>query len=325
MPQTILAARYEQTYLPLSFGYLEVCRLPAKALVVIYQGLLGEDNEDVGEALLDHLWCALRSGEAEVVIFNHLDEKSFLLKAAAKKVSRTWREKKLRWIPHWEMELPLDVEGILGNLKANHRRHIRSKERKLNNTFSNNVLWRWENRFENLPLLCAQLELVAKNTYHRGLRTGFINNDEYRRRFELFARRGQLRMQLLEIKSQIRAFWIGTIYNNIFYASETGYDPDLREFEVGTLGLLKTADGLLREGVRKIDFGFGDAPYKQRFGNKCWQEGTLRMFAPNAKGLALRHVLQGGAVLENMARGLVARGGFGDRLKTAWRRRLTRS
>ena len=324
-PVSILAARLERTHLSTSLGYINLIRIPAKVLVVIYQGLLGRVDEKIAESIVGHLWSSLRAGEAEAVVFNHIPENSPLFRALMNHGPGMWCEKKPEWSVHRAMEVPGEPGFILRNLKAKHRSWIRGREKKLNARFPGEVTWRWMDRFDDLPRLCAQIEGVAKQTYQRGLGAGFINNEEYRRRFELFASRGQLRVQVLEIRDRVRGFWIGTVYKGVFYASETGYDPELHDFEVGTLGFVKTTDALANEGVRKIDFGFGEAAYKQRFGSEYWQEATFRMFAPNAKGLALKCVLQGGVVLDRAARQILTRFGFVDRVKTAWRRRLGRS
>ena len=66
----------------------------------------------------------------------------------------------------------------------------------------------------------------------------------------------------------------------------------MSRYEVGTLIFIRMNDELAREGVRKLDFGIGDALYKQRFGDQSWREATVWLFAPTAKGMALRSILR---------------------------------
>lgn len=178
------------------------------------------------------------------------------------------------------------------------------------------------NHFDDIPGLCARLEEVAGRTYQRGLGAGFVDNEEHRRRFALFSSRGQLRVQLLGIEDEIRAFWIGTVYKNVFHSSETGYDPDLLTFEPGTLVFVRMVDELIKEGVQKIDFGLGDAFYKQRFGDHCWQETTVHLFAPTAKGLLLRSATGFSRMFDSAGRRLLERLRLLNRFKRGWRRRL---
>ena len=321
-PCALLAARLERTHFVPAIGYFKPLKLPATVLCVLHQGLLGQIGEEIGEELVRYVWNLLYSGEADVAHFSHLPENSPLLKALLVHKPRWLGGKKPMWSVHWDMELTGEQGFILKKMKPKHRAWIRGRERKLTLAFKGKVSWRWIDRFDDLPQLCARIEEVAARTYHRGLGAGFVDNEEHRQRFALFASRGQLRVQVLEIERKLRAFWIGTVYRGVFYSSETGYDPDLRVYMPGTLILLRMVDELVREGVKKIDFGLGDAFYKQRFGDRCWREGTLRLFAPSAKGLILKSTLGLFDIMDGAARRLFQRTELLDRVKTGWRRRI---
>jgi CelD/BcsL family acetyltransferase involved in cellulose biosynthesis len=156
------------------------------------------------------------------------------------------------------------------------------------------------------------------------LEAGFMDNEEHRQRFALFARQGQLRVQLLEIDGRVRAFWLGTVCQDVFYLSETSYDPDLRRYDAGTLTFIRMADEAAREGVRRLDFGLGDAHYKQLFGDQCSREATVWLFAPTVKGMVLRSILRASIMLESAARRILQQLRLVDRLKTRWRRNLAK-
>jgi CelD/BcsL family acetyltransferase involved in cellulose biosynthesis len=205
-----------------------------------------------------------------------------------------------------------------------HRTRIRKMERDLESAFPGMISWRWMSQFDDISVLCAQLEELAERTYHRGLGTGFINNEEFRQRFALFADRGQLRMQILEIDGKIRAFWFGFIYQDVFYSAETGYDLDLRDYQIGTQTFIRMVDELAKEGIQKLDFGLGNASYKQRFGDQFLREKTIWLFAPTVKGLALRSMLRLSTILNSAARQILQKLKLTDRLKTSWRRRLAK-
>ena len=303
-PCALLVSRLERTRLVPSIGYFKPIQIPAKVLTVLYQGLLGQVSEKIAEALVRHLLSLLASGEADAVAFHRLCEKTSV------------------WSEHWSMALPEEPGFLMKKMKSKHRGWIRNRQRKLESAFPGKVSWRWMNCFNDVLGLCARLEDVAARTYQRGLGAGFVDDEEHRRRFALFANRGQLRIQLLEIDRMVQAFWIGTIYKGIFHSSATGYNPDLHAYEPGTLIFLRMVDELVREGIHKLDFGLGDAFYKKRFGDHSWRETTVRLFAPTAKGSALRSVLRAAQMLDDAGRRLVQRAGVFDRLKTGWRRRM---
>lgn len=220
------------------------------------------------------------------------------------------------------MDLQYEIGFLLKKLRSKHRSWLRKKQRELEFTFPGKVNWHWMREIDDVSGLCSLIESVAARTYQRGLGAGFVNDEEHRQRFTLFASRGQLRAQLLEIDGQVRAYWIGIVYQGVFHSWETGYDPDLHVFEPGTLIFLRMVDQLVLEGVRKLDFGLGDAAYKRRFGDHSWREATVRLFAPSAKGVAIRSVLGTTSMLDGVARRFLQKIGVLDRLKTGWRRRL---
>ncbi len=324
-PCALLAARLERTRFVQSVGYFTPVRIPARVLTVLYQGLLGQVDEEMAEALVRHLWSLLASGEADAVSFHQLPEHSALLRALLVHGPRYLCEKRLAWSTHWEMVLPDEPGFQLKKLQSKHRSWIRGRQRKLESAFRGKVSWRWMSSFEDVPDLCARLEWVAARTYQRGLRAGFVDDEEHRQRFSLFAKRGQLRVHLLEIEGKVRAFWIGQVYRGVFHSEATGYDLELSGYEPGTLVFVRMIDELVQEGVRKLDFGLGDALYKQRFGDRFWREATMTMFAPTAKGLSLRSCLKVCSMLDSAGRRMLQRTALLDRLKTGWRRRLARA
>lgn len=324
-PQALLAGRLERTRIAPAIGYAQLAGVPAKVLTVLHQGLLGRDDEEVGELLVRHLWSALAAGEADAVAFHKLSEESPLLRAVQAHGPRRWREKNPVWMAHWQTALESEPGFLLKSMKPKHRALIRKRERDLEAAFPGKVSWRWVSRFDDVAAFCAQVEEVAARTYQRGLGSGFRNDEEHRRRYALYADRGQLRAQVLEIEGKIHAFDIGIIYHDTFFGAETGYDQRLREFSPGTLVMLRMIDELVREGIRKVDWGLGDAHYKQNLGNRSWRESTVRLFAPSAKGLLLMSMLGASTLLDSAARSMLLRMSLLDKLKTRWRRRLAKA
>lgn len=319
---TLLAGRLERTQFAPSIGYLKPMKMSARVMAILHQGELGQMDEETAVKLVENLWSMLSSGVADAIEFHYLSQDSPLLKALQLHRPGWFCEKTPRWSVHWEMNLLAEGTFIERKVRAKHRTSIRKKERELESVFPGKVSWRWMSCFDDVPGLSARLEEVAARAYQRGLGSGFMDNEEYRQRLALFASRGQLRVQLLEIDGRIRAFWFGYLYQGVFHLSETGYDPDLSRYEVGTLMFIRLSDELGKEGVRKLDFGIGDAHYKRRFGDRSWQEGTVWLFAPTARGVLLRSTMGLFAAVDKFGRNVIQRIGVMDRLKTGWRRRL---
>lgn len=316
----ILVARIEKTRFAPAIGYFRPIRIRIKTLEVLYQGLISDADEENSQFLVRHLWSFLKTGQADLVALHNLPEYSPLLKALEDCYPRRYREKATKWTAHWTMTLPEQPGFLLKQMRSKHRSWINSRQKKLESAYPGKVSWQWISDFNDIADITARLEIVAARTYQRGLGAGFVDDEEHRQRYRFFANRGQLRVYLLEIDGKVKAFWIGTVYNGVFHSSATGYDPDLRVYEVGTLMFISMTDELVREGVFKIDFGLGDAFYKERFGNQSWKETTVLLFSPNFKGLLLRSSQECFNMLDNVLRRLLQKAGVLNRVKTGLRR-----
>jgi CelD/BcsL family acetyltransferase involved in cellulose biosynthesis len=275
--------------------------------------------------VLEALWRALCAGAADAVIFHHLKKDSPLLKALSNR-STWWVKKPSSWSQHWSLEVPREVDGLQKAMKSKHRNWLARKNRELDAAFRGSVQWMWVRAFDQIDIdaLCGQLEAVAAQTYQRGLGAGFRNDEEHRRRFRLLADQSALRLELLLIDGAVRAFWLGNLFGGTFYSWATAYDPTLRQYEPGNLLFHRMINELTSEGVSKLDFGLGDAFYKQRYGDMSWAEGTATLFAPTLKGALLHGSSTVTAGAERAARRLLAVTGSVDWLKTRWRSRLER-
>ncbi|GAB4233239.1 MAG: hypothetical protein Kow00109_05930 [Acidobacteriota bacterium] len=131
-----------------------------------------------------------------------------------------------------------------------------------------------------------------------------------------------MRIQTLETDERILAFWIGLLSNGTFYSAETGYLPDMSEYEVGKLVFFRMVENLVREGAQKLDFGLGDADYKRRFADGCYMERDLYIFSRRPRGRVAAGLVAGLGRLDERLQQLLAERGWLTRVKTLWRRRL---
>lgn len=322
-PVAILVARLEDGQIAPSVGYFVPFRLAVKRLAVINQGLLGEVNASVAISLMEALHEAMAREGIDVVELFHLPEDSPLLQVAVTGTPQLWRDGQPSWSTHWDLVLPREVGGLLKKMSSKHRYWIRRKMRELEGAFPKGVRYRTFATSDDIEPLCAELEEVAKLTYQRALAAGFIDDAEQRERFALFSRRGGLRAWTLHLDDVPRAYAVGIVYQGTFHFAMTGYDPNFRSFEIGTLLFLHMTDELIREGLTKFDFGLGNAFYKERFGDNSWQEGSLRLYRRSVRNLLAKTgvaiVDYGGAAGRRIAERL----GAIDKIKTKWRSRIT--
>jgi Acetyltransferase (GNAT) domain len=322
-PVAMILGRVEQIQFAPAIGYLKPVKIPIEVICVIHQGVIGHLDEAAAQAAIGHYWGLLRTGFVDAIDFNHLSVDSPVFQGLMRFRPGWSCEKTLRASIHREMVLPAQPGYLEQKVRAKHRTWIKKKQRELETAFPDKVTWRWLKLkpVDDMAGLCAVLEAVAARTYQRGLGAGFFDNEEFRQRFGLFANQGRLRVYLVEIDGQAKAFWFGFVYQDVFHSSETGYDPELRDYEIGTLVFIRMVDELIKEGVKRLDFGLGDAHYKQRFGDLSWQEQSIWLFAPTAKGFLLRLLLATSNTLDRVARQILQKMNLTDKIKALWRRK----
>ncbi|MGH3061994.1 MAG: GNAT family N-acetyltransferase, partial [Gaiellaceae bacterium] len=120
------------------------------------------------------------------------------------------------------------------------------------------------------------------------------------------------------------AFWHGIRYGRVFSTGPTGYDPAFGTHRVGTYLLGRMVEELSRdEGLEWIDFGFGDAEYKQHFGDESWLEEDVLVWARRPRTIRLNATRTLLLAADRSARSLLRRRRLLGRARRLWRTRAT--
>ena len=321
-PAGLAVGRIEQVSLTCRVGYKTVRLADANQLSIIHGGLLGHAAESGAELVFTALRRCLRQGKFDLVFLNNLDTRCRLFSLATRSPGWLCKDHLVAPQLHWKASLPENQAEFLKRLNKKHRYWVRRLEKLVEADFPGQVSFVNLSRPADLARALNDVEQVAAKTYQRQLGSGFRNDLEGARRMEFESRNGWLRAYVLYLRGQPAAFWIGRLYKNVFFSDSTGYDPAFRDYELGTIVFIRMIDELCREGVRSLDFGLGDAMYKQRFGDESWSEAAVRIFAPRLRMAALNAAQTCIELPVLAARSLLRRTDLQQRLKTLWRKRL---
>lgn len=322
--RAIVAGRIDRGRLECRLGYKALYAPPVRTLVTVYGGWMGQTRHPNAARLVDALYESLKRGEADLAQLSGLPPESDPYLYARRRPAWPWRDWLSGQAIHWKMSLPASYEEFLKRLKGKHRNDIRRNERNFEKAFPGGriryALVREESEVERL---CDDVEMVARQTYQRGLGAGFRDDDQTRRLLRLAARRGWLRAYLIYVDELPVAFEIGTLYGQTFHLHYTGYRQDYRRHEVGTIVFMKMVGDLCQRGIAEVDFGPGDAPYKACYGDAQWREGSVMMFGRNGRGAWLGLARLAMLGLSRAAEALVRRFELTARIKKLWRASLT--
>jgi CelD/BcsL family acetyltransferase involved in cellulose biosynthesis len=291
-------------------------------LSFIYGGLLGSPDSDVCRALAGAIRDALRNGVADAAFFNHLGQSTPLYKAMMEQSSATTRDPAPLIQTHRRMVLPTSAEAFWAGLSSKVRKNQRWQLKKLLSDLGDGVQICCFSRAEEVEHMSIDVEGIAKTTYQRGLNAGFVDSPDMRSRLALRAAKGWLRGYVLYIGGEPQAFWLGTLYRGTFHSDYMGYAARYAKYSPGMCLVMRVIEELCSttSGVESIDFGLGDAQYKQILGNRESQDVSVYFFASNMRGLTLNALRTPIIVADRMARGVLEKGKWVSGVKRFWRR-----
>jgi len=324
--KAIVVARLEDAILETKFGYRVLFRSRVRQLTVVYGGLMGDLSAANAASVIASLKGALGAGEADVVFFNSVSVDSPVY-AAARSAGGVWGKDYFEEIrPHWRARLAGDYKTFVSTLSSNTRHNLRRYSSRLVKTFGSRLVVKRFSAPDDLDTIMTDTELVASQTYHRGLGVGFVPNQEMRRLTELALKQGWFRAYILYIDEAPCAFWNGWRYGRTFYTGSTGSDSAYGEHRIGTFLLTKLFEDLCDNRLADyLDFGFGDAQYKRDFCEDHWNEATFRLYAPTLRGFLVNGIRTPILAAERAGRQLLGRTALLDKAKRAWRQRVTGS
>jgi hypothetical protein len=327
-PQALLLGRTESSAVPIRIGYLNLVKLQLRLITFIQGGVLGHLEQQSSDELVKLILHRLAVGDADAAYFSHIRQDTALA-ASLKKVPGLFRRDTFTNVQaHRSLTIPNSVDSFYARLPSKTRKNYKRKAKRLMETFGQNVDIRCFRRPDDLDLLFREVDQIANATYQRALGVGFADTPEMRGRMQLAASKGWLRAFVLYLNQKPAAFWIGSRYRNKFFGDFVGYDSAYANHSPGMYLMLQSMESFCQETgperVTEVDFGLGDAPYKQELATDCWTEESLYLYSPRRRGIALNLSRTFTDVLDRAGRTVLRRLGLEHSLKTTWRKRLVR-
>ena len=296
-PVAITIGRIEKRRLDFKLGYKTLFSPALRCLSIVYSGIIGQPSAELCEVLIGEIMNVLRRGQADLVYFNHLGIDSPIYKLCKTVPIFFSRSHFAPAESHWQTYIPDTVEEfyrqIPNSRKRRWRRDIRQLE-KISSSESKIVCYRQLSDVNYLIDVACQ---INESTYKSGLAVGFTNSDINRALLEKAAGDGWLRAYVLYVGDEPCAFQFDVRYGKTQFTEFGSFDPRWSRGSPGTVLLIKVIEQLCRESdVSIMDYGFGHALYKSKFGTNHWLEETVCIYAPR-----LRPILINIAMSANLA------------------------
>lgn len=325
-PEAMLVGRAEDTRIECKIGYKAICHIKARQLTFIYGGQLGDLSPENCTVLFNAIMSSLRCGEADMAEFHFLRTDSPLYALASGSQLGLARDLAPCVQIHRSTALPTSGEEFYRTLSAKVRKNQRWQAKKITQEFDGNVRIRCFREADDLAEMFQDVERVASKTYQRQLGVGFDGAQDLRERLCAEANRGRLRAYVLYLGGEPAAFWVGTVYQSTLHSDFMGYDPAYSKYSPGMYLVVKSVEELCdsypHEAVRHIDWGLGDAQYKEVLGDCSWMEAQIQVFAPTVRGMGVNLLRTPIALIDLLLKRVLSRSGKLQLVKTKWRKRL---
>jgi hypothetical protein len=324
--RAVVLGRIEDMRLRTNLGYATVYKPQVRVLTIIYRGVLGELADDDAQLVLAHLRRSLGEGEADVLRLRQLAVGSPLHRAATTIPPRMLRETGSPRTWHWELDVPSSYDAFLRSLSRTSRDGAKRYPRRLEKQYGDRISVVMYHDLTDADRVFTDVRTVSERTYQHRLGAAFPQTELQRRIATMFMERGWFRACVVYLDGKPISFWHGHAYRGAFSTGVPGFDPAYAGLRVGNYALFKLIENLCEdETIDTLDYGFGDAEYKRRYGTRSWEEQDVHVFAPTAKGVRTNMVRGSMLGLSSVAERAFARDGALDRLKRSWRKRLSQS
>lgn len=319
----ICPGRIEATVMPIQFGYAKLASPQVKQLVLINGGFIGHWGLEACEQLIIFLEQYILNQQYDLAMISQVKLDSPLHKCLLSVPKHRRALSASEPSRHWLMQLPASWPEFLQNRSKKHRYWIK----RLNNIMDRDFPDSWSIKKIEFPSQVQHFlnaaEVISNSTYHSGLGAGIVADEQNLQRLNLEAKKGQLSAYLLYIRDKPSAFWYCSIYREALHLCSTGYVSTLRHYELGTVLLMKVFQDHCGSSTTVVDFGLGDAAYKQRFGTNNFNENSFLILAPSFKGRSLRLIVSISTHSNAIMKRLLDRFRVTQAVKTFWRRRIS--
>lgn len=311
-----LTGRLEAGRVTLHLGYFKPLTIPVRRIVFPIHGLLGSADE--AGAMVEKVAEDLRRGRADMALFQFVEEGGALQRAIREApLDSRMRDGSPERIVHRYLMLPPTFDEYLRKHKG-----LVAKLKKFEKAFKDRYEYKMVTREDEIDEFCDGAEVVARATYQRALGVGFRNSAEDRGQLKAAARQGAWLGFLLRIDGKTAAFWSGSHFGSTFSVWWTSFDMAYQAYSPGLVASTRMVEAFMKCGVSVVDFGPGDAPYKERLATETRSEESICVFAPSLRGSLAKGVQTVNQAVSHLAQTRLKR--LAGWVKTPWRRMLAR-
>lgn len=299
-------------------------RVRVRTLLVSFGGVLGAEDEADLAAAARAVRDLLASGGADVAIWQKVPTHSPLAAALHGPGSRrSFTRPQCSW---WEAELPESWEALLAGRSSKSRRQIRYDDNRVRRRLEGRLELRRPDGPDDLAQLTEDLSAVAARSYQGDAGLSVLTDHTQWQLLTAAAQDGSLRVWMVDVDQRPVAFWWGIVRRGVLTVGTPGYDPAFSRDRLGYFAFRRMLEGACADPtIRQIDFGPGDADYKERFGTRSTEVADVVQYAPRPRARVAAAAIRGQDTAVTAMRSAARTVGRTNELRRSWRRRRSAS
>jgi len=303
--------------IPWRVGGRRVLRSRARVLRVGSSGVMGDPSPEAARAVVAEVRAALARGEADAAYFHQLPEDSALAVEVARVPGAAARDRFVRRVPWWTLELPATFEEFRASRSKSVRRALSRYMNKLLREVPALRLERYAGSGD-MEVVMRDCTAVADLTYQRRIGVGFADDAATRDFVRWTLGAGWLRSHVLYDGDRPIAFWNHLTHARTLHTRETGYDPDYARLRPGVFVLAKIIEEACEDPrLERVDYGATETDVKREMGSHRSHLVSLYVFSGRPGGLVMAAKRAATGATDRFARSLL-----GSERARRWARRL---
>jgi hypothetical protein len=190
----------------------------------------------------------------------------------------------------WILELVgAKYEDFTASLSKKARYNLKRSRKKLSEAFKNGIELEVFSEKTSVKSFLQKCESITKESYHSLIGAGVRDDPTWKSIIEVEATFGRFFGLVLKGDNVPICYQFGTVHGSTFNLEATSFLPQFANLGPGGVLQQMTFEKMYQRGLKKMDYGFGDAPYKQRFGAISFEERNAVFYKNNL----IRETLRG--------------------------------
>ena len=320
-PPLLVVSRIVRQRFAVKLGYRTLFWTTSTAAIIPFSGIMGCADESEASIVLKALCVSLEGSDVDVVVAQKLAEDS-PERRAANGVGSRWRRVNRELVPLRFTDVPDSWETFLARRSTKSRRQLRYDENRVRKSLGSRMELRRLDGQDDGDQMIADMEAVARHSYQHAMGLSMVGSPVQHALIGLAARKGWLRVWMLYVDGAPVAFWWGLLYRGVLTIMTPGFLPSHATDRVGHYTFMQMLTDLCDDPeTHTINYGPGDAGYKERFGTRVHRTGDVLLFRATRTGALTNAAVRADVRVHRMARRIANSTVLGGELTKLLRRR----